>query len=210
MARRKVPQQPLYPYNIGGRCINKDWFAIPMEEVWLVMSEQLTFIHHAFDIKILAFVLMNNHFHLTVQTPNSNLSVAMEWFMRESSRTLTKLGNRTNQTYGSRFFRSMMSTHHYFLNAYKYIYYNPVKAKICDDVIDYPFSTLGGLLGQRRIHIPIEEDLTLFSDVNGTLDWLNTRPTDSNWEAVRKALKKSEFKFSRENARNHELETSLL
>ncbi len=102
------------------------------------MSEQLTFIQHAFGVKIIAFVLMNNHFHLIIQTPRSNLSKAMEWFMRETSRTLTRLGNRENQTFGQRFFRSMMTKPNYFLNAYKYLYHNPVKARICEDVLSYP------------------------------------------------------------------------
>ncbi len=120
MARKHVPIQSDYPYHIGARCINQDWFSIPMPRVWDIMSDHLYFMNRAFDVRILAFVLMNNHFHLLVRTPQANLPEAMAWFMRESSRALTRAGNRTNQTYGGRFFRSLIGTNHYYLHAYKY------------------------------------------------------------------------------------------
>jgi len=210
MPRRRSILQSEFPYNIGARCINRDWFSLPMDHVWEIMSEQLTFIHHAYRVKIHAFLLMHNHFHLILSTPDANLSQAMEWFMRESSRTLTRAGNRINQTYGGRHFRSVMKSHHYFLNAYKYLYHNPIKAGICENVLDYPYSTLPGLLGHRRLHIPVVEDLTLFSEIESTLTWLNKKPSDENWEAVRNACRKREFKFAKINGRSHPLENDML
>jgi REP element-mobilizing transposase RayT len=210
MPRRHSILQSDFPYHIGARCINRDWFCLPMSEVWEIMSEQLAFIHHAYGVKIHAFVLMNNHFHLIISTPNSNLSEAIGWFMRESSRTLTRAGNRINQTYGGRHFRSILTSHHYFLNAYKYLYHNPIQAGICENALDYPFSTLPGLLGRRRLLIPVVEDLTLFSDVDGTLQWINKKPTDENWNAVKYAGRKREFKFAKINGRPHPLENDML
>jgi putative transposase len=199
-----------YPYNVGAKSINGDWFTLPMEEVWEIMSEQLHFIHHAFQVRIHAFVLMSNHFHLIVTTPKSNLSEAMCWFMRETSRTLTRAGNRINQTYGGRHFRSVMKSHNYYLNAYKYLYFNPVHAGMVRSVLDYPYSTLHNLLGRRRLLIPVVEDLTLFNDVTGTLNWLDRIPTQENWEAVDKAIHRKVFKFAKQNNRAHPLENDTL
>jgi len=210
MARITTVHQSNFPYHVAGRCINQDWFKIPMIDVWEIFSEQLHFIRHAYNIRILAFVLMNNHYHLLVRTPDANLAEGMGWFNRECSRTLTRHGNRINQTYGARYFRCLIATNHYYLNAYKYIYRNPVTAGVCDSVESYPFSSLNGLLGGSKLTIPIEEDLTLFDDVEGTLNWLNQAPSLENWEAVRKALRRREFRLGKVNRKPHPLEVDTL
>jgi putative transposase len=209
MTRRQTILQSEYPYNVGARSINKEWFSIPMPRVWEIMEEQLYFIHHAFSVRIHAFMLMSNHFHLIVSTPDSNLSEAMCWFMRETSRALTRAGNRINQSYGGRYFRSLILQPNYYLSAYKYLYYNPVHAGICQNVLQYPFSTLPGLLGMKRLFIPVLDD-TLFDDVEGTLGWLNRAPDPRDWEAVGKASHRKAFSFPRENSRRHHLETDTL
>lgn len=181
-----------------------------MEQVWEIMSEQLYFISFGFGVEVHAFVLMNNHFHLLLSTPEANLSEAMSWFMRETSRALTRAGNRMNQTYGGRHFRCVVGSHHYYLNAYKYLYANPLKAGMCSNVTDYPYSSLRGLLGLDQLAFPVVEDLTLFSDLEGTLDWLNQVPSEENWEVVRRALRRKEFGLPQIDSRPHPLEVDTL
>jgi hypothetical protein len=132
--------------------------------------------------------------------------------MRETSRIITKSTGRINQTWGQRHYRSVIKNPHHYLHAYKYYYRNPVKAGICGRVEDYPYSTLRGLMGLQPLLIPVQEDLTLFSDVEGTLKWLNRTPTDAGWESVRKALRKSEFKLAKAFGTNADnpLELELL
>lgn len=210
MSRTPAILQSTFPYHVGGRCINRDWFSLEMEAVWEIFSEQLYFIHHAYKTQILLFVLMSNHFHLIARTPEANLSDSMRWFMGETSRMLTRSGNRINQTYGGRHFRCILGSNHYFLNTYKYVYANPVKAGICNRAEKYKFSTLGGLLGMRHLLIPVEEDVTLFNDVEGTLRWINRPCNSENWEAVRKALRRRRFGFAKINRKQHPLELEML
>lgn len=181
-----------------------------MPEVWQIMEEQLHFLDHAYNVRIQLFVLMKNHFHLVMSTPDLNLSEAMGWFMRETSRSLTRAGNRINQTYGGRYFRCVIASDHYYLNAYKYIYRNAVTAGVVTRAELYPFSTLPGLLGLHPLRIPVKEDLTLFSDVEGTLSWLAQAPSAENLESVRRALKKREFKFPTVNRYTHPLENDIM
>lgn len=197
MPRPPIVLQSEFPYHITARCINKDWFKVPMSTVWDIMSNNLFFIHHTYKVKIFAFVLMSNHFHLIIQTPDANLSETMAWFMRETSRSLTKAGNRINQTYGSRYYRSIIKTSHYYLNAYKYVYHNPIQGGLCKHILDYPYSTLPGLLGLQHTLIPTEEDLTLFSNIGETIEWINRKPTPDHWTSVRLAIQRPEFKLSR-------------
>lgn len=210
MARKPTILQSEFPYNVSARCINREWFSIHMADVWKIFCDQLFFIHHAYNIQIHAFVLMANHFHLIITTPEANISAAMKWFMQETSKALVRSGNRINRTYGDRYFKCVMESHHYYLNAYKYLYHNPIKAGICDSVLDYPYSSLQGLLGNQRQSFPIIEDMTLFSGVDSTLRWLNKKPNEDNWEAVRKALRKRTFKLPKLNQRLHPLEFDTL
>lgn len=197
MARTLPPSSDEYPLHLSARCINKEWFQIPLEEVWEIMENYLYFAAHGYGLKIHAFVLMQNHWHLIAECPNGNLSEAMRYFMRESSRSISRTAGRINQTYGGRFFRCSIRSPHYYLHAYKYVYRNPVKAGLVNLVEQYRFSTLHGLLGFRKMAIPMIEDFTLFSDVEGTINWLNRTPTEEDTQAVRKALRRPGFKLPR-------------
>lgn len=211
MPRKIVPISPDHPYHISARCINRDWFAMPLKDVWAIMEDYLFFINHAFNVKILGFALMQNHFHPLAQFPNSNISEAMMYFMRETSRTITKDSHRINQTYGGRFFRSLIQSQHHYLNVYKYVLRNPVSAGVCQRVEDYPFSTLRGLIGFEPLHIPLEEDINLFLDLDGTLDWLNETPDPLDIEAIKAALKRPIFCLKKgPKGKPHPLEMRLL
>jgi putative transposase len=198
MPRTKIPAQSDFPYHISGRCINKEWFNLPMSTVWSIMSDELRFANYAYGVKIHSFVLMTNHFHLLLSTPEANLSLAMWNFMGKSSRFLTKAGNRINQTYGSRHFRTVVKGYHYFTHAYKYVYANPVKAGLCERAELYPYSTLNGLIGLNRLTIPLEEDTLLFGNVEKTLEWLNKKTDDEDWQKIKTAMKKKEFKIAKD------------
>ncbi|XGC81379.1 transposase [Bdellovibrio bacteriovorus] len=176
------------------------------------MTRHLYFVNMAFNLRIHAFVLMNNHFHLIVRTPDANLSEAMRYFMRETSREITFLSGRINQTYGSRFHRSLLSTPLYYLHAYKYLYRNPVTAGICEKVQEYPFSSMQGLLGNCWLDVPVTEDdnWANLSNREQTLTWLNQAPSPELMEEVRKALKHPEFKLPIKKKKKSLLEDSLL
>ena len=136
---------------------------------------------------------MNNHYHLIASTPRANISQCMQYFNLATSKRLAEAGNRDNETYAGRHYKTVLHSHNYYLNAYKYIYRNPIKARIVERAELYPFSTLYGLLGQRKTIIPVIEDITLFSDPESCLRWLNLAPNVEVEEAVRYALKRPYF-----------------
>jgi putative transposase len=192
-AKRKISDK--YPYHISARCINRDWFKIPIDEVWEIFCDYLYLTKHAFGLEILSFVLMSNHFHMLVRTPKSNLSEAMNYFMREVSKEITRNSDRINQTFGGPYYASCITTNHYYLHAYKYVYRNPVEAGLCNQAEDYPYSTLSGLIGNSKLFIPASKDETLFSDFEGVLKWINTAYEGDDKVRVQSALKKSQFTF---------------
>lgn len=208
-----IPDPNQYPYHVSARCNNREHFDLELSEVWEIMSLYLYFIRHAYEVRIISFVLMSNHFHLLVKAPNGNLAAAMNYFMRETSKQISRQSGSINHIYGGTFGRTLIHNENYFLQAYKYVYRNPVEANLCTKVEEYRYSTLHGILGQRHLLIPIENDFTLFdSDVESTLHWLNQKPKPDNREAVKSALSRQIYRLPKSTEgrnRPHPLEVDL-
>jgi putative transposase len=194
MPRARAILQSEFPYNIGARCINKEWFNLPLEDVWKIFCDELERTTQDHNLLVHSFVLMSNHFHLIASTPNSNISVCMQQFMQRSSKRLTRAGNRINETFAGRHYKCVLQSHKFYLNAYKYNYRNPVTAKICDKVEDYHFSTLQFVMNPSTSLCTIAEDTTFQFDPAGTLAWLNTEPNSAKLEGVRYGLKRQYFR----------------
>jgi putative transposase len=213
MPRKRVPTQSTLPYHVSARCINREWFRLPMKEVWSLMGDYLYLIKFHYNLNIHAFVLMNNHFHLLTSAPEANISPALNYFMRETSREITRLSGRINQTYGGRNHKTLISMNHHYMNTYKYIYRNPVRAGLCEYVEEYEFSTLNGLVGLNHLVVPLAEDTLLFkpSFDQSTLNWLNVPSNPDHEDEIRRALKKRIFKLGKtKNKTKSALETELI
>lgn len=210
MPRAKRIFTEIYPYHITARCINKEWFKIPTEQVWDIFSRHLYFAHHAYDARIISFVLMNNHFHLIIKTPQANIDKIMWYLMTEVSREITVEAGRINQTFGGPYFSSVITNDKYLAHAYKYSYRNPVESGLCTHAEEYKYSTLNALLGFSKLLIPIEEDEILFENPTETLKWINQDYKFTDIEDIEAALSRPKFKFyvQRKNRKPHRLEYS--
>lgn len=203
--RKAVPITDEYPYHVSVRCPNRESFKANLSEVWSIFEDYLFLTSKAYELAILAFVLMPNHLHILLRTPKLNLGPAMNYLLRETSREMNYTTGRINQNWGGPYHKTLIDTYHYYMNVYKYIYRNPVRARLCDRVEDYPYSTLFGTLGKSNLIIPIEEDTLLF-DPNfniQTLNWLNTPSCPQDEAEVRRALRKSILDFGKNQETGH-------
>ena len=94
-----------------------------------------------FGIRVAAYCLMSNHYHLLIQTPDANLSRAM----RHINGVYTQRYNRRRKIDGPLFrgrYKSVLveeDTH--LLELLRCIHLNPVRAKMCRPVADYAWSS---------------------------------------------------------------------
>ncbi len=195
MARKKTYRTEDYPYHVSARCTNKEWFLLPMDEVWEIFSIYLYFVTLAYGVRIHSFVLMNNHFHMLISTPRGNIDEAMNYLQREVSRRIGERTNRINQIFGGPYFWSVIKNPVHFQNVYKYVYRNPVHAGICKNVEDYRYSSLRGLLGVEHSVLPVFDNLGLIQNPQQQLKWLNTEYSEENHLLIRAALRHREFGF---------------
>src|SRR5271163_3642115 len=98
------------------------------------------------DWQVHAYCLMNNHFHLVVETPDANLVAGMRWFLS----TCTARFNRRHKLFGHLFsgrYKSLIvdgSGDGYLRTVCNYVHLNPVRAKLlppAGQVRDYEWSS---------------------------------------------------------------------
>jgi REP element-mobilizing transposase RayT len=181
-----------------------------LPQVWDIITKNLLFYSQTYDFEVHAFVLMNNHFHLLAYFRQNNLSEAMKWFIGSTSQHINFDRQRINQVFGRRFKRCQLKSMYHYLNTYKYIYQNPIRAKICEKVEQYPYSTLRGRLGLARLELPLYDDV-LGTNEEQVLVWLNELPPAEKVVQIKRALQRTEFHLPvLKNKRPNPLENSLI
>ena len=97
------------------------------------------------------FCLMNNHYHLLIETPYGNLSRGM----RQLNGLYTQRFNRRHQRVGhllqGRYKAILVDKDDYLLELSRYVVLNPVRAKIVKDPKDWKWSSYQATTGHKRI-----------------------------------------------------------
>ncbi|HYE38264.1 transposase [Methylocaldum sp.] len=105
-----------------------------------------------FEISILSFCLMQNHFHMFLKQTSNNFSISQ--FLSSLLNSYVKSINKKYQRSGTLFEGKTKSKeikdNAYFIWVIKYILENPVKAGLVSSVGDWEFSNARDLLGVRN------------------------------------------------------------
>jgi putative transposase len=197
MPRKPVIRSNEHFYHLTGRANNKEHFYLPSDEVWFIMLNELKLLQKENDLKISAFVLMGNHFHLLALTPRVPIDRIMYFFMKKVTKEMQKRTGRINKIFGGRYKGCLINNPKYLLNVYKYIYRNPVAAGIVERVEQYPFSTI--YLGNKCLPIELDNIIPMNLAVSRyiELEWVNSSFEDKEIESLEWALSKSKFKYKK-------------
>jgi REP element-mobilizing transposase RayT len=93
---------------------------------FLEKLEQSVEQHH---LRLYAYVLMSNHFHLLVCTPRGNLSQAMQQFQTSYSSYFRARHRLSGHVYGGRYKAPLVQGDRYLLALTRYIQLNPVRIR---------------------------------------------------------------------------------
>ncbi len=93
-----------------------------------------------FHIKIAAFCLMQNHYHLLIQTPEPNISRSMRHINGVYTQRFNKLHGYDGALFRGRYKALLVDEDSYLLQVMRYIHRNPVTAGLTDK-LDYPWSS---------------------------------------------------------------------
>ena len=123
-----------------------------------------------YSIKLHAYVLMSNHFHLLVETPLGNLAE----FMRHFNITYTSFFNRQHKRVGhlyqGRYKSILVEKEAYLAIVSRYIHLNPIRSKSLGHVsaaekfkvlCQYPWSSLPGYLDKDKQQPMVDYSLVI-------------------------------------------------
>jgi putative transposase len=97
-----------------------------------------------------AFVLLTNHDHLFVETPEANLCAGMQYFNGSYSSYFNRRHRRAGHLFQGRFRGHLIEEDGYFLEVSRYIHLNPVRAGLVQRPADWAWSSCAGYCQARR------------------------------------------------------------
>ncbi len=100
-----------------------------------------------FGWSVSAYVLMTNHFHLLVQTPEPNLSRGMHWLNTAYVVWFNRRHERSGHLYGGRFKAFLIEKESYFTAVLRYVVLNPVRANMVARPESYRWSSYRATAG---------------------------------------------------------------
>ena len=193
MPRKNLVRTDLYPYHITIRTNNREWFSIPINEVWEICINALKKANEKHPVNIQAFVLMSNHYHLIIWTPNSNVDKFMFECNRIISAAIRKKTKRINRIFGDRYKWSLVNDSYYHDQVLKYVYRNPLKAKIVDKCESYEYSTLYYQINNLKLPFKLFNPIT--KDHKNYLSSLNQLLSSKEDKKLQIALTRSVFRI---------------
>jgi putative transposase len=100
-----------------------------------------------FGWRVTAWVLMTNHYHLVIQTPEANLSRGMQWLNGTYADWFNRRHNRSGHLFQGRFKSFIVETETYAAEVLRYVVLNPVRAKMVGKPEEYRWSSYRATAG---------------------------------------------------------------
>jgi REP-associated tyrosine transposase len=113
--------------------------------------------------QIAAHCLMDNHYHLVIETPQPNLSIGMRHLNGNYARVFNDRHDRCGHVFQARFRSILIDDGSYFLAACRYVVRNPVRAGICARPDEYRWSSYRDTAGTGSADLPLALDRLLSS-----------------------------------------------
>ncbi|MFC1824951.1 transposase [Thermodesulfobacteriota bacterium] len=117
------------------------------EQIFEIKEDYLSFIDllkeldEVFNVRIAAYCLIPNHYHLLVQTPDANLSRAMRHLNGIYTQRFNKRHGYDGQLFRGRYKSIVIESDSYALELVRYIHRNPLEAGLVNSLQKYQWST---------------------------------------------------------------------
>ncbi|MCP4652966.1 MAG: transposase [Candidatus Omnitrophica bacterium] len=144
-----------------------------------------------FSVKIHAYSLMPNHYHLLIQTPEANLSQVMRYINGVYTQRVNKKYSLDGALFRGRYKSILIECDEYLLDLARYIHRNPFKAGLEKHIGTYKWNSHRGYMNK-----------------NFRFNWLTTTMVLSHFGKKEHAAKKAFDDFIKKEV-PHELEKKL-
>ena len=141
------------------------------EDIFITNRDRISFVDgladscEIYDVRLIGYVLMPNHFHFLLQTPQANLSEFMRHFLVTYTVRFNRRNDRMGHVFQGRFKSLLVEEDEYLLPLSRYIHLNPIRTSQFKDadfqnkseyLKKYPWSTFPGYCYLRKRNNSIE------------------------------------------------------
>ena len=98
-------------------------------------------------LRIIAYCLMPNHYHLVLETPGANLSAAMQFINGVFAQRSNRSQGQTGHVFEGRFRSLVIERDSYLVRAVRYVVRNPVRAHLVDEAASWQWSSYRATAG---------------------------------------------------------------
>lgn len=147
-------------YHVILRGINKQDIFLDTQDYQKFLKE-LKITKEKYNYEIYAYVLMTNHVHLIIYTPDNTISTSIQSLAIRYSLYFNKKYQRCGHLFQNRFLSKNVENTAYLLTLQRYIHQNPVKSKIAK-LEEYRWSSYQEYVNKSKL-VNTEFILSLFS-----------------------------------------------
>ena len=101
---------------------------------------------------------MSNHYHIIATATEDNLHRAMQYFNSRVAVRYNKLVGRSGHLWGDRYGSCIIDTDEHYLATVRYVYQNPLRAGIVDDLEEYNDSTFQYYAFGKKVGVVLVDD----------------------------------------------------
>lgn len=132
--------------------------------------DRLVLVIERFELRLVEYALLGNHYHLVLGTPDGRISKALQqlhtWYSFTHNR---RQGRRAHLFLAHPFARELKSDEE-MLVACRYVAQNPVAAGLCSNPFSWPWSSAAAVAGLADSTIPLDHG-PIRAALGDTDDW---------------------------------------
>lgn len=116
-----------------------------------------------------AYCLMDNHYHLMIETPDANLSRGMRQLNGVYTQKYNWRHSKTGHIFQGRYKSILVEKENYLLELCRYVVLNPVRANMVEKPEEWKWSSYGATVGIKSVpdYLMVDWILALFSSKKG-------------------------------------------
>jgi REP element-mobilizing transposase RayT len=122
------------------------------------------------EVSCVAYCLMGNHYHLIAQVPDEQISRGLQELHGGYARQFNRLHGHAAHLFRHHYLAHLIDSDAYLLTACRYLAHNPVRASLCRDPDDWPWSSHRATAGLDPSP-PMLEQRSLRDAFGGTTNW---------------------------------------
>ncbi|HID94316.1 MAG TPA: hypothetical protein EYP60_09525 [bacterium (Candidatus Stahlbacteria)] len=137
-----------------------------------------------------AYALMDNHYHLLIETPRANISQIMQNINTSYSVYINKKYQRHGHLFQGRFKGITVEKENYLVSLSRYIHLNPVRARIVSRPEEYRWTSY-----QEYIHSSTKSDLVNTADTLSCFSKIKSKAMEAYKEYIEEGVGEEENPF---------------